>query len=74
MPITWRSGCQVSGNERPVYTALLTGYQIGILQEESSSQLRGGFISKLQRSIEIKGPIRQIQKPVPVAILGWSLG
>jgi hypothetical protein len=44
------------------YTALLAGYQNGILRGAKSSQMRGGFISKLklQRITGIKGPIRNI--------------
>jgi hypothetical protein len=48
------SGCQVSGNERPVYTALLAGFQLGILRGARSIQLNSGFI-KQNLSYDLKG-------------------
>jgi hypothetical protein len=60
--ISWRSGYQVSDTERPEYTALIAGFQIGIRRGARSFQMRSGFyeaISKLQQLIGIKAPIRQ---------------
>jgi hypothetical protein len=52
----WRPGFQVSDNERPEYTELITGFQIGIRRGA-----RSGFMKlKLQQFTEIKGPIRKI--------------
>jgi hypothetical protein len=40
-------GCQVSSNDRPVCTALLPGYQIGILRGARSFQVSCGLLSKI---------------------------
>jgi hypothetical protein len=34
----WRPGFQVSDNERPEYTAIITGFQIGIQREARPSK------------------------------------
>jgi hypothetical protein len=55
---SWRSGCHVFGKEFPVYTALLTRYQIGILRGARSNQLKGGFTKQtlyFEESQEFQG-------------------
>jgi hypothetical protein len=42
----WRPGFQVSDNERPEYTALITGFQIRIRRGARSFQLRSGFMKR----------------------------
>jgi hypothetical protein len=49
---------RLSGNERPVYTALVAGFQIGILRGAKPFQLRSGFIKQniiFEGSQELKG-------------------
>jgi hypothetical protein len=68
----WRPGFQLSDNERPQYTALITGFQIGIWQGARSGLPNEIRIYeerlKLQQFTEIKGPIRKILKPVAVLV------
>jgi hypothetical protein len=42
----WRPGFQVSDNERPEYTALITRFQIGIRRGARSFQMRSGFMKR----------------------------
>jgi hypothetical protein len=51
-----RLGAQ-DANERPLYTALLTGYQIGILRGARSIQLRGCFINQLFKIFIVSGVV-----------------
>jgi hypothetical protein len=54
----WRSGFQECGNEPPVYTELLTGFQIGILRGAQSVQLITSFIKgngNFEKSQDLKG-------------------
>jgi hypothetical protein len=56
--MSWHSGYQLSGNEHSVYTAAITGFQIGIRRGAMSFQLRGGFIEEnenLEKSQKLKG-------------------
>jgi hypothetical protein len=46
IPKSWRSGYQVCGNVRPVYTELNAGFQLGIRQGARSFQLRDGSIKQ----------------------------
>jgi hypothetical protein len=69
-----RSGYQVSGNERPVGTALLTGFQIGALLGARPTQLRDWFTKQtfhFEVSQELKGRSDKFKKSE--AILSWSL-
>jgi hypothetical protein len=42
----WRPGFQVSDNERPEYTALIIGLQIGIRRGTRPFQMRFGFMKR----------------------------
>jgi hypothetical protein len=56
--MSWRSGFRVSDPERPVYTELTAGFQLGIWEGARSFQLRGGFIKQnknFKNSQELKG-------------------
>jgi hypothetical protein len=56
--MSWRSGFQVSDTERPVYTELTAGFQLGIREGARSFQLSGGFIKQnlnFKNSQELKG-------------------
>jgi hypothetical protein len=55
---SWRSGFQICGNERTVYTALSTGCQFGIRRGARSFQLRDVLIKQnenFEKSQESKG-------------------
>jgi hypothetical protein len=61
----WHSGYQVCGNERPVYTELTAGFQLGIRRGARSFQLRGGFIKQnknFENSQELKGLSEYLKK------------
>jgi hypothetical protein len=65
----WRPGIQVSDNERPEYTALNTGFQIGLRARSKVLPNEIRFYKaklKLQQFIGIKGPIRKIKKTIAV--------
>jgi hypothetical protein len=44
----WRPRFQVSNNERPEYTALITGFQIGIRRGARPFQMRSSFMKRSQ--------------------------
>jgi hypothetical protein len=53
------------GNERPVYTELTVGFQLGIREGARSFQLRGGFIKQnenIKHSQELKGRSENFKK------------
>jgi hypothetical protein len=53
--MSFRSGYQVCGNEHPVYTALIAGFQLGIRRGARSIQIRTSFIKRNKNSQELKG-------------------
>jgi hypothetical protein len=58
MPIELGSGFQVSGNELPVYTVFIAGFQTGMRRGARSSKLRSDFIKQnliYEESQELKG-------------------
>jgi hypothetical protein len=42
----WRPGFQDSNNEHSIYTALITGSQVGIQRGARSFQMRSGFMKR----------------------------
>jgi hypothetical protein len=69
IPMSWRSGYQVCGNERPVYTELIAGFYIGIWGGARPFQVRGGSIKQnesFETSQELKGRSKKIKKLVAV--------
>jgi hypothetical protein len=56
----WHPGFQVSDNERPEYSALITGFEIGIRRVHPNEIRFYEAKLKLQQFTGIKGPIRKI--------------
>jgi hypothetical protein len=55
----------VCGNERPVYTELTAGFQLGIREGARSFQQLGGFIKQnesFEKSQELKGRSENFKK------------
>jgi hypothetical protein len=62
----WRPGFQVSDNERTEYTALITGFQIGIRRGARPFQMRSGFMKQsynFNNSQELKGRSEKLKNP-----------